>query len=183
SRSRGLELEVAPVETVVAVAGVAGKIELRGQDPAALWLDLQVVMACASGVQGRHDAFEMVAPLAVGELVPAVAVAAIVVLAVLVGVPHIDQRVCERLALRRKHASADDEALRLAARLHERGAKRGIGREERSLGLARRHHAAGLGEALERNEQRGTKHATTGKDHGYTCLVGPGSNRTSFSGS
>src|SRR6185436_3515643 len=81
--------------------------------------------------------------------------------------PHIDQRVCERLALRRKHASADHEALRLGARFHERGAKRGIRSEKRSLGLARRNHAAGLGEAFERDEQRGTKHATTGKDHGF----------------
>src|ERR1044071_2744324 len=105
----------------------------------------------------------MVAPLAVGELVPAIAVAAVFVLAVLVRVPHVDQRSGERLALRRKHPAAHGETLRLAGGLQERGAKRGIRREERALGLVRRDHAASLGKAFERKEQRGTEYSTTGK--------------------
>ena len=99
-------------------------------------------MARAPRVLGRHDGLEPIAPLAVGVLVAAIAKALVVVVAVLVGVPEIEQRVGYRFALR-GHDDAGNDQTRLAV-LDQRNALRRARFEERPGGLRRRLLAAGL---------------------------------------
>ena len=56
-------------------------------------------MCRAARILRRHDGFEPVATFRVGELVASIAVAAIVVFAVLVGMPEVEQDPLDRFAI------------------------------------------------------------------------------------
>src|SRR5262249_62136804 len=120
-----------------------------------------------------RDGLEPVAALGVGELVPAVAEAAVVVVAVLVRMPEIEQRVRRRLAIRGQHAAAHDQAGRLAAALEQRDALRARRLEERSFGFAWRRLAADLGPRAvrEREKKRGADEAAA-VDGCHAVLLG-----------
>src|ERR1700704_4320775 len=79
--ARHAHLEDRAVKAVAAVAGLIPEVELRRQDALAGRLHLDVDMARTAGVFGRNDGLQTVAPFGVGELVAAIAKAAVVVLA------------------------------------------------------------------------------------------------------
>src|SRR3954468_20163859 len=81
------------VENVVgAVARLAGEVELRREDLPVRALHLDVDVARAAGIEAGHDRPQREAPARIGELVPAQAEAVVVVLAVRVGLPEVEQR-------------------------------------------------------------------------------------------
>src|SRR5207302_1275666 len=147
--------ELAPEQAVALVLELVGKIELRGQYPPAGRLHLHVDMPGAAGIQRRQDRLQAIAALGIAELVPAIAETAVVVVAVFIGVPEIEQRIPRRLAIGRQHAAAHHQARRLGRGLDERDALRACRLEERSFGLTRRWLAADLGPraARERKQQ------------------------------
>jgi hypothetical protein len=73
-------------EVVAGVGGLAGEIELRGQEPLAGRLHLDVIVPGAAGIGSRLDGAEAIAALLVGEDVAAIAEATIVIGAVVVRV-------------------------------------------------------------------------------------------------
>src|SRR5437867_10225516 len=81
----------------------------------------------------RNDGLQAIAPFGVGELVTAIAKAAIVVLAVLVRVPEIEQGVGHGLASGGQDLSRHDQPRGLGLRLHQRNAARRIGSEKWAL--------------------------------------------------
>src|SRR6266581_8443930 len=116
-------LQVRAVETIAAVAGLVPEVELRGENALAGRLYLDVDMPRAPEVFRRNDGLQAVAPLGVGELVAAVAKAKVVVLAVLVRVPEIEQRVRHRTASGREDLPGDDQSRSLGLRFHQRNAQ------------------------------------------------------------
>src|SRR2546428_628352 len=138
-----LHHELRPKQAITLVAWLVREIELAGEHASARRLHLDVDVSRAAGIFRRHDGLEAVAALGVGELVTAVAVAAVVVFAGLVGVPEVEQCARYRLAVAREHLAAHYEARRLRSRLGQRDALRRLRLEERALGLPRRDLAAG----------------------------------------
>src|SRR3990172_1782122 len=129
--------QLAPVEAVGAVARLVRKVQLRRQHPAARRLHLDVNVARAPRVCAGNDGVQLEASLRVGEDMPAIAVAPVVVVARLVAVPEVEQGARHRPALRREDQSREKQPLGLAARLGERAAPRRIGGVERARGLRR----------------------------------------------
>src|SRR5882762_7472419 len=123
-------LQVGTVESVAAVARLVSEIELRGQDALSRGLHLDVDMPGAPGVFRRNDGLQPIAPLRVGELVAAIAKSAVVVLAVLVRVPEIEQGIGHGLASGGQDLSRHDQPRGLGLRLHQRNAARRIGFEK-----------------------------------------------------
>src|SRR5262245_66093027 len=69
-------------------------------------------MARAADIDAGHDAFEPVAPVRIGELMTAQAEAGIVILPLVVGLPELQERARDRLAVAREHEA--DQLDRLA---------------------------------------------------------------------
>jgi len=67
------------------------KIELRGQEASSRALDFEMEMACSAGIKRRYDGVEPPAPLGIGKLVAPQAETDAVVVAVLVGMPDLDE--------------------------------------------------------------------------------------------
>src|SRR5437899_1178650 len=168
-------LEVRAVEAVAAVAGLVAEVELRRENAFSGRLHLDVDMPGAPGVFRRNDGLQAIAPFGVGELVAATAKAAIVVLAVLVRVPEIEQGVGHGLASGGQDLSRHDQPRGLGLRLHQRNAARRIGSEKWALSLRRRELAAGKGARLrkarnDRERDRGGKEpAAYQRDHRLTA--------------
>jgi tripartite ATP-independent transporter DctM subunit len=99
ARLRRFHHQLGPVEEIALVAFLTRKIQLGREDAATRRLHLDVEVARAARVQRRHDRLQPVAALRVGVLVPAVAEAAVVVLALLVRVPELQKRVGHGLAV------------------------------------------------------------------------------------
>ena len=78
--------------------GLAGEIELGGQHAAVARLHLHMDVARAAGIKAGHDAAQPIAPFRIGELMAAQAETGIVVAALVVGLPEIQQGAGERLA-------------------------------------------------------------------------------------
>src|SRR6266853_3121474 len=128
-------LKVGAVETVAAVAGFVSEIELRGQDPLSRGLHLDVDMPGAPRVFRRNDGLQAIVPLSVGELVAAIAKAAVVVLAVLVRVPEIEQGVGHGPASGGQDLSRHDQPRGLGLRLHQGTSARRVRLEKGPFGL------------------------------------------------
>src|SRR5262245_5531453 len=103
ARLRHAHRQFAAVEAVAGVLRLVREIELRGEQLAAGRQHLEVIMTRAAGIESRKDGAETVAALRIGEDVAAVAEAAIVVFAGVVGVPEIDKDTLHRLAGAREH--------------------------------------------------------------------------------
>jgi hypothetical protein len=59
--------ELAPEDAVPLVPGLSGEIKLRRQHRLVRRLIFHVEMACAAGIQARHDRLEQAAPVGIGE--------------------------------------------------------------------------------------------------------------------
>src|SRR5262249_40504566 len=122
ARPLHLHHQLAAEQTVAAVPGFVGEVELGGEQAAARWLHLHVIVPGAALVRRRHDGEEPVAPLRVRVLVPAQAKAGIVVVAGIVRVPEIDQRAPYRPAAPGQHQTDEFHRLALDAGLAQVGA-------------------------------------------------------------
>src|SRR6266700_2047022 len=71
--------QLAMEEVIAGVGGLARKVELRGQEPLAGRLHLDVIMPGAAGIRPRLDGAEAIAAPLVGEHMTAIAEAAIVI--------------------------------------------------------------------------------------------------------
>src|SRR5690349_9803081 len=85
-------------EVVAGVGGLAREIELRGQEPLAGRLHLDVIVPGAAGIKSRLDGAEAITALLVGEHMTAIAEAATVIGTAVVRVPQINQRTLDRPA-------------------------------------------------------------------------------------
>src|SRR5205814_1004198 len=136
-------LQVRAVEAVAAVAGLVAEIKLRREDALSRRLHLDVDMPRAPGVFRRNDGLQAIVPLSVGELMAAIAKAAVVVFAVLVRVPEIEQGVGHALASGGQDLSRHDQPRGLGLRLQQGNPERCVGLEKRPFGLPRGQLAAG----------------------------------------
>src|SRR5882762_8657297 len=122
-------------ELVSAILRLIRKIELGRQHRPLRRLDLDVIVAGAPGIEARHDGAEGVAPLCVGEDVAAQTEALVVVFAAGVGMPQVNQRICDRAARAGEyHARKLDRAARDAS-LAQIAAPRRLRLEERPFSL------------------------------------------------
>lgn len=78
-------------QPVSGISGLAGKIQLGGENTPAGTLDFEMDMPRATGINRGHDRVEPPAPLGVGELVSAQAKTQAVIVTFLVGVPDLDE--------------------------------------------------------------------------------------------
>src|SRR5215470_537315 len=95
-------------EIIDKVAGLAGKVKLSRQDRSLRRLDFQVVVARAARIEPRHYRSKPVSAVLTRVQVTAVAKAGIVVVAILISVPKVEQSTWYRAA-----ASRENEALKL----------------------------------------------------------------------
>jgi hypothetical protein len=112
---------------------------------------------------------QAIASLGVGELVAAIAKAAVVVLAVFVRVPEIEQRVRDRLASGRQDLPGQGQLRGLGLRLYQRNAPRRVRLEKRPFGLPRSQLAAGERARLRKgrnDRERGRGGEEPAADHG-----------------
>src|SRR3981189_3502209 len=135
---RGPHQQLLAKQAVAAVRRLGREIKLRGQQPSCRRLNLQVKVAGAAGIDRRHDGAEAVASLGVGVLVAAQAEAGVVVVAGVVGLPQVEQRMGHGLAGRVEHEAGELDRAALHAGLDQVGA---LGR----AGLSKRALAAGRG--------------------------------------
>ena len=108
-------------DAVAVVVRLAGEVELGGQDGAVGGLDLDVDVAGPAGVEAGHDRLQPPGAVGVAELVAAQAVALVVVLAGVVGLPEVEQGPLDRAAVGGQHGPGDDQALPAHAGLQQRG--------------------------------------------------------------
>src|SRR5215472_18423313 len=127
--------QLAAEQSVAAVHRLIRKIELGGEHALLRRLHLDVVVAGAAGIERRQDGAQAVATLAIGEQMPAIAKAGAVVLAALVGMPEVEERLRDGPAGTRQDLPAELDRPRRAVRLDEIGAQRRTGLEIRPLGL------------------------------------------------
>ena len=99
------------------VAGLFGKIELRRESRPIRGLNSYVKVARASRVESRHDGLKAVLPGRVGKLVATKPKAGVVVRAVSVGLPKINQSPLNRLAFRRTDIAFKNNSRPLNARI------------------------------------------------------------------
>ena len=117
------------------VLGLAWEIELGGQHAAAARLHLHMDVARAADIGAGHDTAQPEAPVGVGELMTTQAEAGIVIPALVVGLPEIQERTRDRLAIARQHETDQFDRLPGHAgfkQLDPLGRRR---LEERPLGL------------------------------------------------
>src|SRR3954470_1274625 len=99
ARAGDVHQQRAREDPVRAVARLAGEVQLCREDLAVGTLHLDVDVARPAGIQAGNDRPQRVAAARVGELVPAQAVALVVVPAGGVGLPEVEQRAADRPAL------------------------------------------------------------------------------------
>src|SRR6266446_9925044 len=85
-------------QAIGTVLCLTGKIELGGEHAAVARLHLNMDMARAAGINAGHDAAQSIAAFRISELMAAQAETGIVVAALIVGLPEIQQGAGERLA-------------------------------------------------------------------------------------
>src|SRR5882757_1807722 len=135
---RGPHQQLLAKQAVAAVCRLVREIKLGGQQPSCCRLNLQVKVAGAAGIDRRHDGAEAVAALGVGVLVAAQSETRVVVVAGVVGLPQVEQRMRHRLAGRVEHEAGELDRAALHAGLDQVGALGRARLEERPFGLARR---------------------------------------------
>src|ERR1700716_2076140 len=135
---RGPHQQLLAKQAVAAVRRLVREIKLRGQQPSCRRLNLQVKVAGAAGIDRRHDGAEAVASLGVGVLMAAQPEAGVVVVAGVVGLPQVEQRMGHGLAGRVEHEAGELDRAALHAGLDQVGALGRARLEERPFGLARR---------------------------------------------
>lgn len=94
-------------QPVSGVSGLSGKIELGGQEAPPGTLDPEMKMARSTGIKCGHDGVEPPASLRVGELVSAQAEPHAVIVAVLIGLPDLDEATAEWPAARVEYEPCD----------------------------------------------------------------------------
>src|SRR5262249_61163237 len=109
------------------------KIELSGEHALLRRLHLDVVVAGAAGKERGQDGAQAVAAVGIGEQMPAIGKAGVVVLAALVGMPEVEERLRDRPAGAGQNLPAELDSPRRAVRLDEIGAQRRTGLEIRPL--------------------------------------------------
>src|SRR5262249_21175788 len=92
--------ELTVEDGVARVGGFAGEVELSRQHWSFPRLYLEVKMAGALGIDAGHDRLQAITALVVRELMAPQAIARVVVVAAVVGMPDVDQRARHRLAIR-----------------------------------------------------------------------------------
>src|SRR5260370_4367695 len=93
-------------EIVLEVSRLVRKVELGRENRAfSRGLDLDVKMSGPAGVEAGHDGSERVVSLGIREQVAAQAETLVVVFALIVGMPQIDESACHRPARARQHAT------------------------------------------------------------------------------
>src|SRR5882672_4692065 len=155
ARGRDTHQQLAMEEVVAGVGGLAGKIELGGQEPLARRLHLDMIVPGAAGIEPRLDGAEAIAALLVGEHMTAIAEAAIVIGAAVVGMPQINERALDRPAAAREHIACKLDELTAPARLDQvepLGRARAI---ERAFGLRQRRRIVVL--AFRRRDEIGLR--------------------------
>src|SRR5262249_55283851 len=128
--------ELAVEDGIARVGGFAWEVELGRQHRALRGLYLEVKMTGPPGIDAGHDRLQAIAALVVGELVTPQAIAGVVVVAAVVGVPDVDQRARHRLAAREPDDAGDDDPDALHARLEQRRPLRRGRLEIGALGLS-----------------------------------------------
>src|SRR4029077_7950521 len=131
----GTDQQLLAEQAVFGVFRLARKVELRRQQAPAWRRDPHMEMARAALVGTRHDRAEAVASVSVGAHMAAQPEAGIVVVALGVGLPQVDQRVRYRAARPRQHEADKLDRLPRHAGFDQVGA---LGREwleEWSFGL------------------------------------------------
>src|SRR5215470_17588439 len=108
----GTDQQLLAKQAIGTVLGLTREIELRGQHAATARLHLHMDMARAADIDAGHNALEPVAPVRIGELMTAQAEAGIVILPLVVGLPELQERARDRLAVAREHEA--DQLDRLA---------------------------------------------------------------------
>src|SRR5262249_48705880 len=97
--------------------GSARKQNMGGGPPPLRRLNLDVVVAGASGVERRQDRAQAVAAVGVGKQMPAIAKADVVIVAALVGMPEVEESARDRLAGARENLPAELDRPCCAVRL------------------------------------------------------------------
>src|SRR6516164_3260157 len=116
--------QLAAEQSIAAVHRLIRKIELSGEHALLRRLHLDMVVAGAAGVERRQDGAQAVAALGIGEQMPAIAKAGVVVLAAIVGMPEVEERLRDGAAGARQNLPAELDPARRAAKL-ERSARSG----------------------------------------------------------
>jgi hypothetical protein len=83
--------------------------ELRGDRSSVRRLHFDVDMFRAAGIESGHNGRQLIAAIRIGKLVTAQGVAVVVVIAVCVCLPEIEQGVRDRLAIGCVHVTGDDD--------------------------------------------------------------------------
>src|SRR5262245_25411734 len=138
----GADQQFPAEQAVGTVLGLAREIELGGQHASAARLHLHMEVAGAGGVGAGHDAAQPEASVSVGELMAAQAEAGIVVLALVVGLPEIQQRTRDRLAIACEHEAGQFDRLAGHAGFQQFDPLRRGRLEERPLGLRQSYFVA-----------------------------------------
>src|SRR5262245_11487534 len=109
--------QVLAKQAVGAVLGLARKVELGGEHAAARRLDLDVEVARAPRIGTGHDRAKAITARGIGVLVAAQPEALVVVVALLVGLPEVDQGARHRPAVSGQHHARELDQLPARARL------------------------------------------------------------------
>ncbi len=124
-------------DAIPLIARLPREIELGGEGGAAGGLDLDVNVPGPSRVPCGHDGLEAVMPRIISELVPPQPVSAVVIVAVGVGLPEVQQGATYRLAVSCQHRPFDHQLGAADSGLDERSPRGGARLEVRSLRLRR----------------------------------------------
>src|SRR5712672_2408297 len=130
--------QLAMEEVVAGVGGLAGKIELRGQEPLAGRLHLDVIVPGAARIGSGLDGAEAIAALLVGEHMTAIAEAAIVIGAAVVRVPQVNERTLDRPTAAGEHIACQLDLAAACTRLDQVEALGRARAIERAFGLGQR---------------------------------------------
>src|SRR5262252_3126748 len=114
--------QFAAEQSIAAAHRLVRKVELSGEHASLRRLNLDVVVAGASGVERRQDRAQAVAAVGVGKQMPAIAKADVVIVAALVGMPEVEESARDRLAGARENLPAELDRPCCAVRLDEIGA-------------------------------------------------------------
>ncbi|CAM5486922.1 hypothetical protein STENM36S_01018 [Streptomyces tendae] len=125
-------------DCVRAVAGLAGEVELGGQHGLAGGLCLDVDVPGAAGIEAGHDRLQGERTGGVAELVAAEGVPGHVVVAVVVGLPEVEEHAGQRDAVPAEDVAADGQRGAPGAGGDQVGAQRGARLEVRALHLVGR---------------------------------------------
>lgn len=122
-------------QKVPLVPGFTGEVKLRGQNPVIPVSHLDVIVRRAAAIFGGADGFEKVPTFGIGFLITAQPETAIVIFAVAIGMPKIDDCATNRLAIavQDKPDQSDWIAIRIGTKI---GFFRGLLAVKRAFGAA-----------------------------------------------